>query len=289
MISGFLNVSKPKGMTSFDVIRVLRKNLGIKKMGHLGTLDPIAEGVLIIAINEATKLIEFMMGFDKEYVAEMTLGAKTDTYDAEGEKTAINDRKPSEAEIKDALDSFKGEIEQTPPVYSALKVNGQPAYKRARQGEKVELKSRKITISDIKLESYSYPKAVFKVSCTSGTYIRSLINDIGEKLGVGAYMSELKRTKVGNFNIKNSHNLENINNKKLKEDFIDLSDVLPFMERIDLDEEELRKLNFGQTIQLKNIPKSNQTLFLGFFNGELKGVLENKGENLFKFRKQLHL
>ncbi len=209
-MNGFFIIDKPAGITSFDVIRRMRKILGLKKMGHLGTLDPFATGVLVVGINKATKLIHLLMGEDKTYTAEITLGAITDTYDIEGQKTFVSDKKVSISEIKDALKHFKGVIKQTPPIFSALKINGKRSYELARKGIKPEIKGREIKIGKIQIISFYYPKIKLLIECSTGTYIRSIACDLGNYLGVGGYLSSLRREKVGDFDINNSVKLEDL-------------------------------------------------------------------------------
>jgi len=234
-----------------------------------------------------------MMGMSKEYEAELILGSKSNTYDAQGEIIKVSDKKPDRQELEQCINGFKGEIIQKPPAFSAKKINGKRAYEMARKGEEVELKPQKIKIHSIKLLSYEYPKVKILVSCGSGTYIRSLIHDIGIKLEVGAYMSALLRTKVGDFAVKKSLEINNLKKETIKKDIINVSEALTDFERIDISEEQYKRLKFGQKVELdfkggdSEIPTN--TFFRGFFNGELVGILENKGDYLFKFKKQLHL
>lgn len=291
MIYGFLNINKPKGITSFDVIRQLRRICGIKKMGHLGTLDPIAEGVLVVAVSEATKLIEFLMKADKSYRATMILGATSSTYDSEGKIIEIANRVPELSEIEGNLKDFVGEIDQIPPKYSAIKINGKKAYDLARKGEEFEMKSRKVEIQNIKIVKYDYPKLVIDVDCGSGTYIRSLIHDLGQKLEVGAYMIDLLRTRVGKFDLDGSCSLKEVEGKGIEAVIMRLEDVEWDFETIDLSEEEVRKLGFGQTISRDDL-EQNVEMFFGIFNNKLVGILEKSkdGEgNVLKFKKKLNV
>ncbi|MBU1446271.1 tRNA pseudouridine(55) synthase TruB [Patescibacteria group bacterium] len=291
MIYGFLNINKPKGITSFDVIRRLRLISGIKKMGHLGTLDPIAEGVLVVAVAEATKLIEFLMKADKSYKATMVLGATSSTYDADGQITPFDSRVPELDEIEKHLKCFMGEIDQIPPKYSAIKINGKKAYDLARKGEEFEMKSRKITIDNIKILEYNYPNLVINVDCGSGTYIRSLIHDLGQKLGTGAYMSDLNRTRVGKFKLEESYNLDEIEQKGIEVAILPLEKIAENFPSIDLSAEEVDKLGFGQTIFRENAKKDVE-IFSGIFNNKLVGILEKvqgtQGQVL-KFKKKLNI
>lgn len=207
-LNGLLIVNKPKGITSFDVIRKLRRITGERKIGHTGTLDPMATGVMILLFGTATKQASDYSKLDKSYQAEITLGATSSTGDAEGDLTEVSDRRPPIEEIEAVLEGFVGEITQTPPVYSAIKIDGQEAYKRARRGEAVEMPSRNVTIHAIKLLDYSYPVITLETDVSSGTYIRTLAADIGSKLGTGAYLSALERTKVGEFGLEGAIQLD---------------------------------------------------------------------------------
>ena len=282
MLYGFLNIYKEKGMTSFDVIRELRKKFNIKKIGHTGTLDPLAEGVLIVAVGEATKLIEFMMNDEKDYSARIVLGKKSDTFDAEGKIEDVSTQKPTFDEIQEVVESFIGEIEQIPPKYSALKIQGKKAYEMARNGEEFEMKSRKILIKNIAIISYTYPELEFDVSCGSGTYIRSLANDIGEKLQTGAYLKNLKRTKVGNFIVKDSIKLDDVSEK----DLIPLEAVTLKYKCIEISESELEKLNLGQFIKRDD---AQHDIVCAFYNNKLVGIIEKTKNGMYKYKKKLNI
>lgn len=283
---GFLNIYKPKGITSFDVIFKLRKILNIKKIGHTGTLDPLAEGVLIVAIGEATKLIEFMMKHEKAYSAEIILGFESNTYDAEGELKKAGSQKPDFDEVQAALKAFEGEVDQAPPIYSALKIDGKKAYELAREGKKVEMKSRKVLIKDIVLIDYKYPTLTIDVECSSGTYIRSLAHDIGEKLGTGAYLNALIRTKVGYFLIKDSVKLEDLEKDGLDKHLIPLEALSLNFESIEISQEELKKLNFGQFIERDDI---KEDIVCAFLDKKLVGILERVKHTKFKYKKKLNI
>lgn len=247
---GFLNIYKPKGITSHDVVSILRKITKIKQIGHTGTLDPFAQGVLPICIGKATRLIEYLQD-DKEYIAQIQFGQNTDTYDIDGEVTENFDKKITADDLKNILPAFRGEISQLPPIYSAIKVNGKKLYDYARKGESVEIKPRNITISKLELLDFDIEKqtAEIIVGCSKGTYIRSLAFDIGKKLGCGAFLSELTRTKAGTFNIENTVSLENLKAKEdVKNELINPIDILnlPIKE---LSENEKEKVSHGMSIQ----------------------------------------
>jgi len=206
MEKGIYNIYKPKGPSSYDIIRQIKRDSVDKKIGHGGTLDPLASGVLIVAIGrEFTKQLDEISRGEKEYEATMKLGRTSTTGDEEGEQEDFKiNEKPGKEEIQKTLIKFVGKIKQAPSKYSALKIKGQPAYKLARQGKKVEIKEREVNIKNIDLLEYKYPLLKIKVNCSSGTYIRSLAEDIGKTLGTGAYLSDLLRSRVANFKIENS-------------------------------------------------------------------------------------
>lgn len=206
-MNGYLLIDKPKGWTSFDVVAkvrsLARQATGNKKIkvGHAGTLDPMATGLLIVLVGSATKEQDSFMKQDKVYQAEITLGYKSDTYDAEGQLAHVSDEILDTKVISDAVRSFVGDIEQIPPAYSAIKIKGKKAYELARKGVTPEIKPRKVTIYSIDDIKYEYPKLGFDVHVSSGTYVRSLANDIGTKVNLGAYLSSLRRTKIGDYKI----------------------------------------------------------------------------------------
>jgi len=213
-MDGFLLIDKERGMTSFDVIRVLKRKFGIKKLkiGHAGTLDPIATGLMIVAIGKATKLLGRFLGADKVYIGSAKFGAVSDTYDADGKITEMPGVEPVTLDMikKVVQENFVGKISQMPPKFSAKKVDGQRAYDLARKGEEFTLKPKEIEVYDFKILSFDGMPPVgagvveFSVSCSSGTYIRSLVHDLGQALGVGAYMDSLRRIKIGNAKIEDA-------------------------------------------------------------------------------------
>lgn len=203
-----LLIDKSAGMTSFDVIRQLRRKLNIRKMGHAGTLDPAATGLLIVATEHDTKKLSEFLKFDKEYEGEIEFGKVSDTYDGAGKIAEVSfqgtiDRQTVEAALKD----FEGKIWQMPPRFSAKKIKGVPAYKLARQGKLVELKARQVTISKIEILAYRWPILKIRVTCSSGTYLRSLAHDLGQKLGCGGYLKSLRRTRVGHFRVEEAESV----------------------------------------------------------------------------------
>ncbi len=206
---GIILIHKPRGRSSFSMVAQVRRLSGIKKVGHAGTLDPEAEGLLIVLVGkDYTKQSDSYLKLDKTYEFTLKLGENSDTGDEEGEKTVISASKPTQKAILDVLGGFKGEIEQVPPQYSAIKVDGVRAYKRARRGETIEIQPRKVTISRLELVKYSYPYLTLVADVSSGTYIRSLGEDIGSKLGTGAYCTQIIRTRIGNNDLKDAITLD---------------------------------------------------------------------------------
>ena len=204
-----LLVDKPKEWTSFDVVGkvryMLRQATGQKiKVGHAGTLDPLATGLLVVLVGKATKRQDSFMKQDKVYEVEMRLGQTSTTADEEGEKTIVSDRQPTEEEVSEAVMSFLGVISQVPPAYSAIKIGGQRAYKLARAGKEVKIEPRTVSIHSISELNYTYPIVSFTANVSSGTYIRSLVTDIGDKLATGAYMSNLRRTSIGEYSVSDA-------------------------------------------------------------------------------------
>lgn len=211
---GVINIYKPKGMTSHDVVGVLRKKLNIKQVGHTGTLDPFAEGVLPVCVGKATRLIEYFED-DKEYLATVQFGSQTTTYDLEGNITQTSSIKITQTNLEKALEIFQGEILQTPPIYSAIKVNGKKLYEYAREGKEVKIEPRKVTIYKIELKNFDELKqqAEITIKCSKGTYIRSIANDLGENLGCYGHLIKLVRTQAGKFVVENSVQLDDLDIK----------------------------------------------------------------------------
>jgi tRNA pseudouridine55 synthase len=220
-VDGLLLIDKPVGISSFDIIRSLRRTLRTRssagantpdfpklKIGHTGTLDPAASGLMLMLFGSACKKAEQYSKLDKIYMAEMTLGANSSTGDREGELTSISDRVPTLEEIEAVCAEFVGEITQTPSIYSAIKINGQEAYKLARKGQAPDMPSRQVTVHSMKVLSYDYPKVTIEADVSSGTYIRTLAEDIGAKLGTGAYLTALQRTRVGDYSVEQAIGLD---------------------------------------------------------------------------------
>lgn len=232
MYSGIVCIDKPEGFTSFDVVAKLRGIYETKKIGHTGTLDPMATGVLCVCVGKATKAVELLTAHDKRYVTTMLLGRSTDTGDITGETIDEAPVDLTEDKVKEVILSFVGEYEQVPPMYSAKKVGGRKLCDLAREGKVVERKPVLIKLSDIVIENIKLPEVTFSVSCSSGTYIRVLCEDIGKKLGVPSTMSYLRRLKVGNFDLDDSFGFDELNNLKeagrLEESLLKIDDAFSY-------------------------------------------------------------
>ncbi len=247
---GFLNINKPSGPTSHDIVARVRQRLPRKtRVGHAGTLDPFAEGVLVVCVGPATRLADYVQAQPKRYRAEVTLGATSTTDDIEGEITEAPNGEPApENKVREALKKFVGEIMQAPPSYSAVHVNGKRAYKLARKGETPVLPARQVVIHSIKLLRYEYPLLEIDVRCGSGTYIRALARDIGSALGVGGYCSALTRTEVGVLNLEKAKSPDALDPAR---DIISPLVALGSLEKITVDETDVHKLAMGQNVLLK--------------------------------------
>ncbi len=206
-----LNINKPEGWTSFDVVKKIRTAVRVKKVGHAGTLDPFASGVLLVCTGAATKQVQDLMNCDKEYVADIVLGKTTDTYDRTGVVLSEADSRDVEiTQIQEAIKNFEGEIFQTPPMYSAIKVKGQRLYKLARRGEVIDRSPRKINIHRLELLNFENSKIMLRVVCSKGTYIRSLAQDLGQWLGCGAYLESLVRMRIGPYRIEEAWSMDGL-------------------------------------------------------------------------------
>lgn len=254
-MDGIIVINKEKEYTSHDVVAKLKKKLNISKVGHTGTLDPNATGVLPILIGKGTKFSKYLINHDKIYEVELELGKKTDTADIEGK--VIEEENVDEKYIKEnllqVLESFVGKQEQIPPMYSAIKKDGKKLYEYARAGEKVEIEPRKIEIYKIDLNKYDKNIISFVVSCSKGTYIRSLCEDIAEKLNTLGYMKNLKRLQVGKFNIKDAVYIDDIDLKNVNDYLITLEEILRGIPCINLDEKKLKLFLNGVQLTDNNI------------------------------------
>jgi tRNA pseudouridine55 synthase len=241
-MDGFILINKPKNWISYDVIRVLKKLFNVKKIGHSGTLDPFAEGLLIIGINRATKFIEFLMNLPKEYIAKIKFGIETDTLDIDGKIiNCDNNFKLNENVLQMAVDDFPRSYEQIPPKFSAKKVDGSRAYELAREGKEFELKPKLVSIYDLKIQSIDEAnnEAVFYLKVSSGFYVRSFARDLANRIGTFGYLLALKRIAIGNFKLENAHNIDD---REFK--LIPIDTALDFIEKIEI--LDCRKFKNGQ-------------------------------------------
>ena len=253
VVSGVLVVDKPIGLTSHDVVQIVRRGTGIRRAGHTGTLDPRASGVLVVLIGPAVRLSEFVSASDKRYQATISMGSSTDTYDAEGQITSFNpDIEISEEKFDEILQQFVGEIEQVPPPFSAVKVKGRKAYEMARQGEEVKLEPRIINVFSLEVLEWAPPEAVIDVYCSSGTYVRSLTNDLGAALGVGAHLIGLRRTKSGRFTLRDAIPMRRLQDSFEAGDWynylIPAAEALSEWPLVELDADQVEKVRHGHRI-----------------------------------------
>lgn len=247
---GLLNLDKPRGATSRDVVNRIQRLAGRAKVGHAGTLDPLATGVLVVCVGPATRLIEYIQRMPKRYHGTFLLGRKSDTEDIEGEVQQLPDApQPTEEQLRVALPRFVGEIEQVPPAYSALKVQGRRAYKLARAGKSVDLKPRTIIVHELLLLRYVYPEFELAIACGSGTYVRSLGRDIAKALGTEAVMSALIRTAIGDFRVEDALDVESLTSDNLASKLLSPLKGLTNLPHITLDENERRRLSQGLAIE----------------------------------------
>ena len=292
MIDGLLIFDKEKGITSHDLVYKVRKKLGIKKVGHTGTLDPMATGVLVISIGKGTKTSDYILSSDKVYEAKIKLGVLTDSYDITGKILEEEDVNFTEEEIKDALIKLTGKISQRPPIYSALKVNGKKLYEYAREGKDVEIKKRDVEIYKIELLDFN-GKDEFKIltKVSKGTYIRSLANDLGRSLGTFGTLTELRRTRSGSFKIEDSikvSDFEKLSLDEITEKILPMDLALIDFKRIDIPKSFCEKFIMGQFYKLKeklndeNYRVYSEDNFLGI--GEIR---EKDGEFFLKMKKNL--
>jgi len=244
-----INLDKPAQITSQQAVVKVKRLLGAKKAGHAGTLDPLATGVLVVCLNEATKITRFLSDLDKEYRVQLKLGERTDTFDSTGK--IVEKKDPGELyaeDIRDVLSRFKGCIQQTPPMYSAVKIGGKPLYKLARKGISVERSERSVHIHELELLSFHHPYVNLRVVCSKGTYMRTLCEDIGNALGTGAHMTALERTRVGNFRIEDAVSLAELPDQKNV--FYTMDEVLSHLREILLDHDSWQRAKNGLMVDI---------------------------------------
>ncbi|MCB2288350.1 tRNA pseudouridine(55) synthase TruB [Clostridium sp. CS001] len=282
-MNGIINIYKPTGITSFDVVRMVRKISNVKKVGHAGTLDPEASGVLPVCIGKATKAIDYIMGDFKIYETELKLGVITDTYDKEGKILKESDVNSSEEEIIQAINSFVGEIKQVPPMYSALKVNGKKLYELARAGIEIERQARPITIYQIDISSINIPFVKFKVKCSKGTYIRSLCYDIGELLNCGGMMWNLQRIATGQFHLEDTINIEDLNTENINENLMPIEKIFQGNTKITIEDRFVKFLLNGVVVKDKAlVSKFQEDLIYSIYNNDNNfiGIADKSNEGI---------
>ena len=287
MLHGILNVYKEKGYTSHDVVAKLRGIVGQKKIGHTGTLDPDAEGVLPVCLGKATKVCDLLTDKDKTYRAVLLLGKTTDTQDLTGE--VLNESDTcflNEKEVETAIQGFVGEYRQIPPMYSALKVNGKKLYELAREGKVIERKARTVYIREIRILSIELPRVTMEVTCSKGTYIRTLCQDIGEKLGVGGCMKSLLRTQVGRFTLEDSKTLQNIQelkeNGSLEQILIPVDSLFEDYRRVQVDKKQEPLLYNGNMFYMegqKDVPYDEEMVRVYDCDGKFVAIYRYNAEN----------
>lgn len=276
-MDGFLCVNKPCGPSSFQIVSQLRRILHTKKIGHAGTLDPQASGLLVIAVGVATRLLQYIPAEPKKYEFGIQFGSQTDTLDREGKVVCSGGRIPAEDEIRSVLEKFSGSIMQAPPSYSAILVNGVRAYKLARSGADVEMQKREVVIHSITLEKFDQEKAEahLKVECAGGTYVRSLARDIAEEIGTLGYASYVHRTGAGIFDLKDALNAENLDMAEKK--------IVPFSiifsrDSVEISDAQKQELLFGRDIRIE---ASGKATVFAFFKGSIAAVLKHTGDSLY--------
>jgi tRNA pseudouridine55 synthase len=282
-MNGILNIYKPTGITSFDVVRIVRKISNVKKVGHAGTLDPEASGVLPVCIGKATKAIDYIMGDFKVYEAELKLGVITDTYDREGKILKESEVNASEDEITQAINSFIGEIKQVPPMYSALKVNGKKLYELARAGIEIERQARPILIYNIDIIEINTPYVKFRVKCSKGTYIRSLCYDIGELLNCGGMMWNLQRIATGQFHIEDTINIEDLNAENISKHLMPIEKIFQGNTKITIEDRFVKFLLNGVVVKDKALAsKFQENVTYSIYNNDNNfiGIADKSNEGI---------
>jgi len=282
-LEGIIVINKPKGITSFDVIRKLKKILKTKKIGHTGTLDPLATGVMLMCVGKATKLASELEAKDKVYIADFDIGYATDTYDIEGKKIAENIIDVSKEDLEQSIKKFIGNIKQVPPMYSAIKIDGNKLYHLARKGIEVERPERDVTIEYINLLDFKDNKAKIETKVSKGCYIRSLIYDIGQDLGTYATMITLQRKQVGDYSLEDSYSLEKIEEMVLNNDFKFLKNIEEIFsyDKYSLQtEKELTLYKNGNTVKIKESLENKK--YRIYFLDEFIGLANVENNNLLK-------
>ncbi len=274
---GFLNIDKPQGITSHDVVNRVRRVAGTRKVGHAGTLDPLATGVLIVGVNRATRLIEYIVGQPKTYLTIVRLGQTTNTYDADGDIEQECSVAVSDAELSAALTQFRGEIEQTPPMFSAIKQNGKPLYLLARKGQEVKRKPRRVVIDQLDVVERNENDVTLRVGCSTGTYIRSLAHDLGQVLGCGGHVKMLRRERVGGFSVETATPLDELTAENIASKLHPLEIAVSHLPRFDASEVESAMLRVGKRIERRD--DLGELVRAYAADGTFLGILRERDEN----------
>ena len=277
MTSGILLLDKPIGPTSHDAVARVRRAAGLRRVGHAGTLDPLASGLLLLGLGPAARFLEYLVGLDKSYETTIRLGQSTTTYDAEGEVTAERPVEVTAEQIAAALDAFRGPIRQRVPSHSAVKRDGRPLYESARRGQVVELPERDVVIHALDLLAYDPPHLTLRVACSSGTYIRSLAHDLGAALGCGGHVAALRRTAVGAFTVARAVSLPALTEQTLAANLLPPEAAVAHLPRLDVDEIEATRLSLGQRLPAPPDAPAGHAAAFGP-DGRFLGVVEVDGD-----------
>ena len=277
---GFLNVDKPAGISSRDAVNRVQRFVRPAKVGHCGTLDPLATGVLVIGLGPATRLTPFVQDLPKTYIGQFRLGISSPTDDLEGTLTEVAAPIVEAQQLQAELPRFTGTIEQTPPEFSAVKIAGKRAYELARKGKDVQLKPRQVTIWELELTEFEYPDFTLRIHCGSGTYIRSLGRDLGRAVGSAAVMTSLRRTAIGDFEIESAIGVDSLTSEQIAEALLPAQTGLPCLPRRVLDAEQLKVLEFGSTLELEVDNSADQVAVVDQHD-RLWAVMQRRGETTF--------
>lgn len=277
-VEGLICLDKPAGRTSHDMVNVVRRLAGTRRVGHAGTLDPLATGLLLICLGRATRLLEYLVGLPKTYMATLQLGRQTNTYDAEGQVTAERPVDFDEQQLAAALAKFRGSIEQMAPMYSAVKVGGQPLYRLARKGESVDRPVRTVTIYQLDLLAWRDSQLELRVACSSGTYVRSIAHDLGQELGCGAYLAGLRRIGIGRFSLAAAVPLEVLEQGNWRRHLRPLDETVGHLPRLDVTAGEALALFHGQPIQKRGDQPGNTLVRAYDDDGHFVGIVTGEAQ-----------
>ena len=277
MTSGILLLDKPVGPTSHDAVARVRRAAGLRRVGHAGTLDPLADGLLVLGLGPAARFLEYLVGLDKTYETTVRLGQATTTYDSEGEVTAEHPVSVSAAQLTAALDAFRGPIRQRVPSHSAVKRDGRPLYESARRGEMIDLPQRDVVIHALDLLAFDPPLVTLRVACSSGTYIRSLAHDLGAALGCGGHVAALRRTAVGVFSVDGAVPLDTLTPESVAAALLPPAAAVAHLPRLEVDESEATRLSLGQRLAAPPDALAGNVAAFGP-DGRFLGVVEVDGD-----------